>query len=142
MVRHKLSVIIGVMVVLLMVVALPGCVSQSTHDSLKAAYDSLVAEHQLFKDIQADVQEVYDELKAEYENFEKSYADLQEAYDEVERLVAQYESFKDTPDLRAAYDELKAEYENFKNTYADLQKAYDDLKQEYEKLKTQLGLDQ
>jgi len=140
-VKRKLLVIIGAIVVLLMLVALPGCVSQSTHDELKATYDRLVAEFEDFKDSHTDLRQAYDELMTDYENFKNSYAGLQQAYDDFERLVAQYESFKNIPDLQQAYNELKAEYENFKNTYADLKQAYDDLSQEFEDLKHQLGLD-
>jgi len=134
MVKRKLLVIIGAIVVLLMLVALPGCVSQSTYDELKATYDSLVGGH-------TELRQAYDEVVTDYENFKNSYTDLQQAYDDFVSLVAQHESFKNTPDLQEAYDELKAEYQNFKNTYGDLKQAYDDLSQEFEDLKHQLGLD-
>ncbi len=141
MVKRKLVVIVGAILVLLTLVALPGCVSQSTHDALKAEYDSLVAEFEHFKGGHTDLRQAYDKLVTDYENFKNSYADLQQAYEDFERLVAQHESFKNTPDLQQAYNELKAEYENFKNTYGDLRQAYDDLSQEFEDLKQQLGLD-
>jgi predicted nucleic acid-binding Zn-ribbon protein len=133
-VKRKLLVSIGAIVVLLMLVALPGCVSQSTYDQLKATYDSLVSGN-------TDLRQAYDQLMTDYDNFKNSYAGLQQAYDDFVSLVAQHESFKNTPDVQQAYDDLKAEYENFKNTYGDLKQAYDDLSQQFEDLKHQLGLD-
>ena len=130
--KSKLLVTIGAIVVLLMLVALPGCVSQSTYDELKATYDSLVGGH-------TELRQAYDDVVTDYENFKNSYTDLQQAYEDFERLVAQHQSFKNTPDLQQAYNELKAEYDNFKTAYGDLKEAYEDLSWQFEDLTHRLA---
>ena len=145
MARHKLSLIIGILVVVLMAVALPGCISQSTHDTLQAAYDRVFAEYGNFQEAFGDIQEVYNELKAEYVSFNDTYADLQKAYDDFASLVAKYENFEnisDLQDLQDAYDELKADYQDFQKTYADVQKLFDELQQDWENLTALLGLNE
>ena len=113
--RHKVWAIIGVVVLLLTVVALPGCVSKSEYEALQTDYatlqqenNSLEAEVERTQSDLTSAQADYSALKADYDGLNANYDELNANYDE----------------LNANYDELNANYGAVSEELTEIKEVY------------------